>query len=258
MKKYNKIALIFFLVFITNQVNAQFWKKLKNKVEKKVEQKVEEKIDKETDKAIDSVLDGKKNKSKSNSSKMPTSYVFTSSLKVKISSEDGSSAEMEFHLGNYKDIYAMSLVSSELDETGKIYNVITPKTITMFMNVSGMKMRKTVVQDQFANVNFSDKVPKSPDNLKKTGATKNILGFTCNEYKYSNEKGYVSIWATKNFPISGTYITMLGIRENSPVEGFILEINSKSDNEKVKLEATQFNKNKRITIKTNEYKSMGF
>ena len=68
--------------------------------------------------------------------------------------------------------------------------------------------------------------------LKKTGATKSILGFTCYEYKYTNEGGYVSVWATKRLSCKcNTNITMLGMREGGPIEGFVLEIDMKSKNE---------------------------
>ena len=175
---------------------------------------------------------------------IPNTFSFTSSLEVKMTTNDGSSADMEFLLGNYSNIYAMSISSSEMGEDGNVYNVVTPKSITMFINVSGMKMKKTVPQEQFSQTNFGDKVPTNPDDLQKTGATKSILGYTCYEYKYTNEGGYVSVWATKNFPANAANITMLGMREGGIIEGFVLEIDSKSGNDKVNMKAVKFNKNK--------------
>ncbi|TVZ56286.1 uncharacterized protein DUF4412 [Lutibacter sp. Hel_I_33_5] len=190
--------------------------------------------------------------------KIPSKFSFTSSLEVKMTSNDGSTADMEFLLGDYPSIYGMSIVSEDMGEGGIAYNVITPKSITMFINVSGMKMKKTVAQDQFSQTDFSDKVPSNPDELKKTGASKSILGFTCYEYKYTNEGGYVSVWATKDFPANNTNITMLGMREGGIIEGFVLEIDSKSGNDTGNMKAVKYNKNKSVTINTNDYKSMGF
>ena len=190
--------------------------------------------------------------------KIPSTFSFSSSLEVKMTSGDGSSATLEFLLGNYANIYAMSVASAEMGEAGKVYNVVTPKSITMFMDVAGMKMKKTVPQQQFSQTSISDKIPSNPDDLKKTGATKSILGYTCYEYKHLNDGGYVSVWATKDFPVQATKIQMLGMREGGKIEGFILEIDSKSGNETANMKAVKFNKNKNITIHTNDYKSIGY
>lgn len=189
---------------------------------------------------------------------IPDSFSFTSSLEIKMTSSDGSSADLEFLLGNYSNIYAMSIAAKEMGNGGKVYNVVTPKSITMFMDVAGMKMKKTVSQDQMSQANFGDKVPNNPEELKKTGATKTILGYTCYEYKHTNDGGYVSVWATKDFPMQATKINMLGMRQNGPIEGFVLEIDMKSRNESGNMKAIKFNRNKNVTINTKEYKSMGF
>ncbi|MGB0890917.1 MAG: DUF4412 domain-containing protein [Flavobacteriaceae bacterium] len=196
--------------------------------------------------------------SSNNNITIPNSFSFSSSLEVKMTSSKGGTADLEFLLGNYSNIYAMAIASKEMGAGGKVYNVVTPKSITMFVSVAGMKMKKTVPQQQFSQASFSDKVPTNPDDLKKTGATKTILGFTCYEYKYINDGGYVSIWATKDFPANGTKITMLGMRQDGPIDGFVLEIDMKSKNETANMKAVKFNRNKNVTINTKEYKSMGF
>ena len=198
------------------------------------------------------------NKTEQNTSvSIPDTFSFSSSLEVKMTTNDGS-ADMEFLIGSYPNIYAMSIASKEMGENGKVYNVVTPKSITMFINVSGMKMKKSVPQEQFSQSSLGDKVPSSPEDLKKTGATKTILGFTCHEYKYVNDGGYVSVWATKDFPANNTNITMLGMRQGGPIEGFVLEIDSKSGGNVGNMKAIKYNKNKSVTINTKEYKSMGF
>ena len=177
------------------------------------------------------------------------------STEVKTTANDGSSANIEFLLGNYSKIYGMSLST---DANGKVYNVITPKSITMFMDVGGMKIKKTVSQEQLSQTVISDKVPTNPNDLKKTGASKTILGFLCNEYKYTNDGGYISVWVTKDFPSNIKNISMLGMNEGGIIDGFVLEIDSKSGNDKINMKVVKYNKNKKITINTNSYKSMGF
>lgn len=198
------------------------------------------------------------NNNNSTSVNIPNTFSFSSSLEVKMTSSNGTTADLEFLLGNYSNIYAMAIASKEMGAGGKVYNVVTPKSITMFMNVAGMKMKKTVPQQQFSQSNFSDKIPTNSEELKKTGNSKNILGFTCYEYKYVNDGGYISLWATQDFPGNSASITMLGMREGGPVKGFVLEIDSKSGNDKVNMKAVKYNRNKNVTINTKEYKSMGF
>lgn len=194
-------------------------------------------------------------KTTNSSVKIPSTFSFSSSIEVKMTTNDGSNADIEFLLGNYSNIYAMSLASNE---GGKVYNVITPKSITMFMDIGGMKMKKTVSQEQFSQSTISDKVPTDPNHLKKTGESKTILGFTCYEYKYTNNGGYVSVWITKDFPSNSTNISMLGMHEGGVIDGFVLEIDSKSGNDKANMKVVKYNKNKKITINTSSYKLMGF
>ncbi|WP_339660639.1 DUF4412 domain-containing protein [uncultured Polaribacter sp.] len=253
MKMIKWLLLVLFYFGVTTNINAQLLKKLKNKVAQKVEQKIEEKIDKETDKVIDDALDGKKEQTTED---LPSTFSFTSSLEVEITTNNDNSATIEILLGNYTNIYAMSVIAEDMDEQTKIYNVVSPKSTTMFLNVAGMKMKKTVDQDAFSTADFSDKVPANSEELQKTGATKSILGYSCYEYKYVNEGGYVKVWATKDFPSKNKNISMLGMRENSIIEGFVLELETKSGNEIAKMKAVKFNKNKAVTINTNEYKSM--
>ena len=190
--------------------------------------------------------------------KIPSTFSFSSSLEVEMTSSDGTSVDMEFLLGNYDNIYAMSIASKEMGEGSKIYNVVTPKSVTMFMDVGGMKIKKSAAQDQESQVNFDDKMPANSEDLKKTGASKSILGYTCYEYKYANSNSAISIWATKNFPSNNKNITMLGLGKTGVVEGFVLEIDYKADNETANLKVVKYNRNKSVTINTSEYKSMGF
>lgn len=190
--------------------------------------------------------------------RIPNTFSFSSSLEVKMTSSDGSAVDMEFLTGNYEDIYAMSIASAEMGDEGKMYNVVTPKSITMFMDVGGMKMKKSVAQDAYSQASFDDKIPADSRDLKKTGATKSILGYTCYEYKHAYEEISVSVWATNNFPASNKNMSLLGIGKVGIVEGFVLEVDYKNGKETANMKVVKYNNNKTVTINTNEYKSLGF
>jgi hypothetical protein len=51
---------------------------------------------------------------------------------------------------------------------------------------------------------------------------------------------------------------MLGIGKIGVVEGFVLEVDYKNGNETANMKVVKYNRNKNVTINTNEYKSMGF
>ena len=189
---------------------------------------------------------------------LPSTYNFNKSLEIEITSNNTDAIKMEFLFSNRNDVYAISINEDQMGNQGTIYNVITPTTTTMFMEMSGMKIKKSISSDQFSATNYADNIPENKDLLQKTGATKTILGYNCEEYKYINEGGFVSVWITTNFPVETANIPMLGMSENSRVNGFVLELNSKSGNEFAKVSVVKFDQNKKVTIDTKTYKSMGF
>ncbi|WP_298763040.1 DUF4412 domain-containing protein [uncultured Polaribacter sp.] len=273
MKKSKTLLFCLLFLTISTITNAQIWKKIQKKLEKKLERKVEEKIDKETDKIIDDTLNGKEKKETSTRKKkntlndslqfnakikIPKTFSFTASLEVKISNNGETEADMEFLIGQYPDIYGLSIASKDMGDGNKVYNVFTPETITMFMEVNGMKIKKSASQKQFSKTDFSDKVPTNANDFKKTGASKSILGYTCYEYKYINQTDSSSIWVTQDFPVKETYIGMLGMGKNNGLGGFVLEVTLKSGKDTTNMRAVKFNEKKNITINTNEYNSLGF
>ena len=51
---------------------------------------------------------------------------------------------------------------------------------------------------------------------------------------------------------------MLGMKDSGPFEGFVLELNFNATNENGSVKVVKINSNKKLTINTKEYKSMGF
>jgi len=171
---------------------------------------------------------------------------------------------MEFLVGNYPDIWGMSVAPEQLQGQGSMLMVMTPKASIGFMDVAGMKMKKATSLEQMGDqYNMDEKIPDGGDfEYKKTGNTKTILGYTCHEYKvdydYTNSKGSVSFWVSKDFPIQNIELPMLGMKMNNPyLDGFILEMNSTNKGKSFKIEVTNVS-DKSVTINSNEYRKMGF
>lgn len=195
---------------------------------------------------------------------IPSSFSFDKSIELEFTNERGESYPMEFLLGKYPDIWGMSVASKEMQGQGQVLVVTTPKSSTTFMDVAGMKMKKsTSLEEMGDNYNMTDKLPEDGDfEYKKTGNTKTILGYTCEEYKvdynYTNSKGSASFWVSKEFPIQNIEMPMLGMKMNNPyLDGFVLELNSTHQGQNWVIQVTKVS-DKNININTSAYKKMGF
>lgn len=195
---------------------------------------------------------------------IPGSFSFNKNIEIEITDNSGEKYSMNFLIGNYPDIYGMLAAPKEMQGQGEVIMVMTPKSSTMFMNVAGMKMKKTTSLDQLGDqYNMSDKLPSGADfAYVKTGKTKTILGYTCEEYKvdydYTNSKGSASFWVSKEFPIQNMELPMLGMKLNNPyLSGFVLELNSSHQGKSTILKVVNVS-NKSVTINTSEYRKAGF
>jgi hypothetical protein len=249
-KKIVLFSLCIISPFLTT--NAQIWKKLKEKVENKVEQKIEAKIDKKTDEIIDDALDG--NKKNNEIAALPDKLEFVSSLEIELNNASNTS-NMTLYLSKDPSYYGMSTPEAIEDGSLTQFTLFSKNSITIFINTPGLKIKQSVFQNQFTGTDYSEKMP-SKEKIIKTGATKNILGYLCYEYSYSDENVSFKAWTSKEFPVQKTSIAMLGISQDGPIEGFILELNITSDGESSTIKATKFNKNNSMIIQTAEYKKL--
>lgn len=267
MKFIKSLLISFFIIGMSNTSNAQFWKKIQKKIEKKIEQKVEQKIDKETDKAIDKTLEGKTEKAidtEKSKENYLSSYSFTKSIVVEVTNKKDINQQMEFLMGNYEDTYGILMLTNEMNEQGEVIVVVSPKSTVSFMNVSGMKIKNSTSMNKLGKgMDMSNKMPDSKDfSFKKTGKTKKILGYTCEEYKvdynFEKDKGTANCWVANDFPIKNKELPMLGMRKDNPYfSGFVLEINSTTKGEDWTVRVVNVSDKTKI-IRTDEYKTMGF
>lgn len=195
---------------------------------------------------------------------IPSSFSFDKNIELEFTNDTGDSYPMEFLLGKYPDIWGMSVASKEMQGQGKVIMVMTPTSSTAFMDVAGMKMKKTTSLEQMGDqYNMTDKLPEDGDfEYKKTGNTKTILGYTCEEYRvdydYTNSKGSSVFWVSKEFPIQNKELPMLGMKMNNPYfNGFVLELNTNHNGQNYSIKVIKM-VDKDISINTSEYKKMGF
>lgn len=195
---------------------------------------------------------------------IPSSFSFDKSIELEFTDDRGESYPMEFLLGNYPDIWGMSVASKEMQGQGKVVMVKTPTSSTAFMDVAGMKMKRSTSLEQMGSqYNMTEKLPENGDfEYKKTGNTKSILGYTCHEYRvdysYTNSKGSSVFWVSDDFPIQNKELPMLGMKMNNPYfSGFVLELNTTHKGKNYIIKVTNVS-DKKLIINTSEYKKMGF
>lgn len=194
---------------------------------------------------------------------IPSTFTFNKTLSIEITDDRGDTHPINYLLGNYPDIYAISIDPSQTDGgQGNVYMVMTPKSTTAFMDMGVMKIRKSTSIEQLGNVNnIENRLPEDGDfTYKATGKTKSILGYTCQEYKvdynYTNEKGSASFWVSNDFPIQNKELPMLGMKmNNTNFSGFVLEINSNYQGNNWTMKVVKI-QDKSVKINTNEYRKM--
>lgn len=248
----------FLLLFFSAQcINAQLLKRIQNKVKQKTEEKLTEKAEKNADEILDAMLGNNKEKTTTKA----TNYTFNQSITIELQADSNEKATLDF-LFNSKDtnVVCMTLDSASMSGgdamEGQVYTVMTSKSTTMFMDMPGMKMKKKVSNDELGKFDNSDKVP-GKDDLKKTGNTKTILGYTCHEYLYRNDGGTVRVWVTKdNFPIKNKFIPILGMKPQGPIKGFVMELSFQTKNGNGHVKVTKIDLNKSLKIDASKYKSM--
>ncbi|CAM1349994.1 DUF4412 domain-containing protein [Tenacibaculum halocynthiae] len=188
---------------------------------------------------------------------------FNKSVTIEVTSNEGDKVPFEYFFStNQKDLSCMKVDPSTMEDSGEaageIYMVFSKKQNIVYMNMMGMKMKKSIGKTDMMQYNNYDKIDTA--NITQTGKTKRVLGYLCYEYLAKTKEATTHVWATTaSFPITGTFIPILGMRNESKViKGFVLEIVLKSKNGNGRVAVTEINKNAKLVINTSEYKSMGF
>lgn len=147
-------------------------------------------------------------------------------------------------------------------------------TMTTLVNQGGMKM---AMQYDLSKGNSmagmggkaaedapTDKIAKAE--VKKTGRSKTILGYKCDEYEIVSEESYGLAWVAPDMPFPSFYesfskIPGAGSKMNSDMpKGFPMLIESwpdgKGTDQKYVIEVVEVNKDKGTTISTEGYQVM--
>jgi hypothetical protein len=174
--------------------------------------------------------------------KLEPEYVFPTSMTMQLQDykrgeKKGDPTDVQYFLNPAKNYFGTSSVDNKKkNETFMIYEIKanymvmldTKKMAGMAMNLNAFMSGKAIAERE--KKIESGEVKDGKHDCKKTGKTKTILGYSCDEYVCTDEeKGQRSeMWMTNKIPVDITQANMRGpyaayFRKNNKMTGMMME-----------------------------------
>jgi hypothetical protein len=230
MKVFKCISIAFLISFLSiNNLEAQLLKKLKNRVKEATEDviadKAAEKAAQESGKVLDSLLDIDpdyqpqypqqiEQMMAAGSENIPVeeSYLFNTKVTYKMTMTD----EKKSSVVNYemwfseKEAYMATKVESDentdsRDMPSSVISILDDKNQAMIILMEEQKMAQLISMSKIKDIAVEENEIDANDTdfkrIKKTGNTKKILGYDCEEFMSENESNKFSFWVTKELAL---------------------------------------------------------
>lgn len=259
-----KSILFFSLLSILsiNNLEAQLLKKLKKRVQEATEdviaEKAAQKVAQESGKALDSLLDIDPDYQPEyqqhltqmmavGSEDIPVedTYTFNTSVIYKMTLNDGTkSSEVNYEMWfSENEPYMATQVNNQEkpdpnDMPSAVVSILDDKNQAMIILMEEQKMAQLLSMSKIKSSAMAENEAEQTDTsfkgLQKTGNTKEILGYTCDEFISENESSKLSFWVTTELTLfqKNMFFNMsqsLGGNtfEDIPAEakGFMMEMN---------------------------------
>jgi len=201
MKTMKFFTLLFLFGMIT-QGNAQFWEKITKRAEQAasdaVERKVEEKAARETEKTFDTVFNNKGKLFKNKKTKKLDGYTFTHQYVMEVITENDTT-DITYYLTNEDEYMGSSFVMGEDQEFLTVMD-LPNSAIHTFMDFGDRKTSSSIKID----LNEVDEVEMNSSEfaISATGKSKDIIGFTCEEFQVTGPQLSGTVWVTQEADIS--------------------------------------------------------
>lgn len=289
--KFLKIILLSLVVSIsfTNETNAQFLKKLQKKVQQAAEEavidKAAEKAEQEAGKAMDSLLNIDPNYQAKDNEQLLNSfmqsgenisieevYSFDTNVIMQMIVEDEKEiTKIDYSMWFTKsnsymatEIQSMDSKKSKNNKMPKgIFTVIDDDNQAMVIIMEEQKMAQTISMESIKNIAIeeSENNDSTPPKIVKTGRSKKILGYHCEEFESTTEEGKMIIWITQDIRLfqKNMFANLNKSLGNNPFQnipeaakGFMMEMhfNNANNKEKSSMIVKEISKkNKTIHIK---------
>ena len=290
------LFILFAALLFNASADAQILNKLKKRVQEATEEviveKTAEKAAQETGKAMDSLLDIDPDYEQKQMDQwqgifaqggadIPIEDVYTFDTNVlytmELSSNDQPSVvdySMWFSGSeNYMATQVSNIQSSDKKSSQmptSMVSVIDEKNMAMIVLMEEQQIAQVIsmekIQDISTSENEAEGVDASFESIKKTGNTKKILGYTCEEFTSENDENKISFWITQElelyqknmfFNISKSLGGSSFDKIPKDAKGFMMEMNFENlkNNEKGKMVVKKITKEKK-SIETTGYQYM--
>lgn len=245
-----QLFILFMVVFFTRTSFAQR-SYVRSAIERDIEKKNEEKYGEPGKTKLNNWLDNV------NDVTVREKYVFTQSITYQHKKfRNGKETET-----NESIIYANakeSLVAAKMDDKRKNFMVLDLKSHAQMIFDNEKMTFMAINQNAFMSKRMQDeanagKAPNSLSNLKATGKTKTILGYTCKQFQKLNEEGKVTeeYWVATMADFKGINFLNPNAALN---ESVVLESISYRNGQIVSsFIATAINKSETFTVDTKKY-----
>jgi hypothetical protein len=295
--KWIKAILLTLVISITfsNQTNAQFLKKLKQKVEKAAEdvviEKASEKAAQEAGKAMDSLLDIDPNYQANNQEQLINMYMqndstitvedvynFHNNVIYKMTTvSNGTPSTLDYSMwfSDNKNYMATEMKninskdSKSKNEGMEMLTILDEKNQAMIVIMEKQKFAQVISMSKIKEIAIKEEGEELKTNLpeiKKTGKSKKILGYHCEEFSTLTNDGTMSIWVTQDVKLyqKNMFLNLsksLGGNTFQDIpnaaKGFMMEMHyeNKSEDEKGTMVVIGISKKTKI-IHTKDYQMM--
>jgi len=188
----NLMILIFLFTLSELPAEAQFLNRLKKSIQRGAEEAVLDKAEEEsynqTDKALDKMFENSMKKYSVDSNRLfiakeelPPKYDFDWNYQLTMNSQD-SGMVMDFYLSEDGNYFGSS--SEQMSEMKMVIDS-EQKAMVMYMENDGEKMAMAMKMPE-KRPNYEDTVFDDSFTFKKTGNTKKIMGYHCEEFTGEN------------------------------------------------------------------------
>ncbi len=196
--------------------------------------------------------------------KVKPEYIFQSNvvMQVEIVDKTGKSTgknEMIMHISKESNYSGTEMKSKDTQGNISIFDW-TSNIMISLMNQEGNKIG--MVMDLDANNKSAETKQDAPMKFTKTGKTKSILGYMCDEYIAENDDSSIDMWVTqsldfnvsKNMEYFSKQSNTSNYTKDAP-QGFMMEATTteKKKGGKSIMQVTQVNKFANTTFKTSDY-----
>jgi hypothetical protein len=267
---YTSLALALCVLFFLPEAEAQILNRLKRKAERVAEKKVEEEFDKalakkvdeefekdstqrdggefggydRTESALADAIAGKyMDKFDMSDVELPETYEFDLTIAYEIQTEDEDPVNMSFIIAPEGEKYMGFTGATQGQEFQYMIWDLERNVFVMYQEQDGKKSLMKL--PNFASIAEADQeqaMEASEMEIRKTGETKTILGYTCEKYIIEDDKNYGEAWIAADFPYSyerfsalvSTQMKTPGYSELSEEQGYALEMLTREKKKKAK------------------------